>query len=67
MYLRQDYEDEDHFKCDRVVEFRKRLAGRSSAPPKPINSTGHGRGGYSPRLFSITQKLLAEDRAIVPR
>lgn len=35
-YLKQDYEDEDHFVCDRVVEFKKRLASRPSEPREAI-------------------------------
>jgi hypothetical protein len=35
-YLKQDYEDEDHFVCDRVVEFKKRLASQPSEPAEPI-------------------------------
>jgi hypothetical protein len=39
-YFKQDYEDEDHFLCERVVEFRKRLASRpsESAEANPATS-----------------------------
>ncbi|MGH7230996.1 MAG: hypothetical protein ACREJU_06490 [Nitrospiraceae bacterium] len=35
-YLKQNYDDEDHFVCDRVVEFKKRPASQPSEPAEPF-------------------------------
>ena len=31
-YLKQDYDDKEHFVCDRVVEFKERSANQPSDP-----------------------------------
>ncbi len=36
-YLKQDYDDEEHFVCDRVVEFKERLANQPLDPGVSIN------------------------------
>jgi hypothetical protein len=38
-YLKQNYDDQDHFRCERVVEFRNRLGHRTCWPEKPKPAT----------------------------
>jgi hypothetical protein len=50
-YLKQNYDDQDHFTCERVVEFRNRLGYRTCGSDQPQPAiTSFGSFGW--KVFS---------------
>ena len=62
-YLRQLYEDEHHFVCDRVVEFKKRLASRPSEPAEAICAmVSDPIEKYRPEILASKRTAHGEDQ-----
>ncbi len=60
-YLKQDYDDEEHFVCDRVVEFKERLANQPSDPGVSMNIPieDSAIGGSTTALLKVSNESLS--------